>query len=116
MSLNAIEIERCRAEIGATARAMLSGECSYISGARAICGLFQGARVDGFAEPFLRFVAINSETDAVPVGTAIARWHPDAKIKHQAEWDEAESYAKAIGEPACRAAVIWVDEHPTYGN
>ncbi|EJU10840.1 hypothetical protein LH128_21800 [Sphingomonas sp. LH128] len=78
--------------------------------------MFQSARVDGFAEPFLRFVVINSETDAVPVGTAITRWHPDAKLKHQADWDEAESYAKAVGEKACHDVVLWVDLHPTYGS
>lgn len=116
MSLNAIEIEQCRARIGATAKAMLSGECSYIEGARTICGLFHDARVDQFAEPFLKFVAINSETDAVPVGRFLAQWNSEAKMKYQAEWGEAESYAQAAGEQACREAIVWVEQHPTYGS
>ncbi len=116
MSLNAIDIEQSRERIGAAAKAMLSGECSYIEGVRTICGLFQKARIDQFDEPFVTFVAIDSETDAVPIGRFREQWHPDAKIKFEAEWSKAESYARSVGEPACQATVAWVERHPTYGS
>jgi hypothetical protein len=116
MSLNAIDIEQSRERIGMTAKAMLSGECSYIEGVRTICGLLPGARIDQFAEPFVTLVAVDSETDAVPVGRFRELWHPDAKIKFEAKWNEAENYAKSVGEPACRAAIAWVERHPTYGS
>jgi len=54
MSLNAIDIEQSRERIGAAAKAMLSGECSYIEGVRTICGLFQKARIDQLTSPLLR--------------------------------------------------------------
>lgn len=76
---------------------------------RTIRGLFPRARIDQFAEPFVTFVAIDSETDAVPVGRFRELWHRDAKIKFEAEWSEAENYAKSVGEPACRAAIAWVE-------
>ncbi|MBB5699172.1 DUF2489 domain-containing protein [Sphingomonas yantingensis] len=116
MSLNAIDIEQARERISVMANAMLSGDCSYIEGVRTICGLFQRARVDRFAEPFITFVAIDSETDAVPVSKVREQWHSDAKVKFETEWNEAESYAKLVGEPACRAAIAWVRQHPTYGS
>jgi hypothetical protein len=116
MSLNAPEIERCRAQIVATAEAMLSGDCSYVEGVRAICGLLRNARIDPFDEPFVTFVAIDSETDAVPVGRLREQWHPEAKVRLQDEWNEAETYARSLGEPACRAAIAWVERHPAYGS
>ena len=116
MSLNAIDIERSRERIGTTANAMLSGECSYIEGVRAIYGLFEEARIDGFAEPFVTFVAIDSETDAVPIGRFLEQWHPDAKLKFATGWIEAENYARSFGEPACRATIAWVEQHPVYGS
>lgn len=116
MSLNGIDIEQTRERIGVAAKAMLSGECSYIEGARTICELFQRARIDQFAEPFVTFVAIDSETDAVPVAKVREQWHPDAKIKFETEWSKAESYAKSVGEPACWATIAWVERHPTYGS
>ena len=116
MSLNAIDIEQSRAKISATAKVMLSGECSFIEGVRAICGLFKRARIDQAAEPFVTFVAIDSETDAVPIGAVREKWHPEAKLKLAAEWNDAERYAKLTGEPACREAITWVEQHPTYGS
>jgi hypothetical protein len=116
MGLESIDIEQCREKIGATARAMLSGECSYIEGARVICGLFHRARIDQFTEPFIRFVAIDSQTDAVPIGKYRDQWHPEAQIKFETEWNEAENYARSVGEPACRETIAWLGLHPTYGS
>ncbi len=81
MSLNAPEIEQCRQAISAMAEAMLSGDCSYIEGVRAIFGLLKDAHIDQFDEPFVTFVAIHSETDAVPVGKFREQWHPEAKVR-----------------------------------
>jgi len=116
MSMNAIDIEQSREKIGMTAKAMLFGECSYIESVRTICGLLPGARIDQFAEPFVTLVAVDSETDAVPVGKSRELWRPDAKVKFEAKWNEAENYARSVGEPACRAAIAWVERHPTYGS
>jgi hypothetical protein len=116
VSINAPEIERYRQQISATAQAMLSGDCSYIEGVRAMRGLFESGHVDQFEEPFVAFVAIDSETDAVPVGRFREQWHPDAQMRFAEAWGEAEAYARALGEPACRAAIAWLKLHPTYGS
>ena len=111
-----MDIEQSREKISATAKAMLLGERPYIEGIRVICGLLQRARVDRFADPFVTFVAIDSETDAVPVGRLREQWHPDAKVKLKAEWNHAENYAASVGEPACRATIAWIEQNSTYGT
>jgi hypothetical protein len=114
MSINAPYIEQMRASIIDVAQRMLAGQLPYIEGTRAICGMLSDARLAILEEPFVSFTAIDSETDAVPIGDVRERWHPDAKIKLAAEWERAELYAKSIGEPVCRAAIAWLDAHPTF--
>ncbi len=91
---------------------MLDGKISYIEGSRLICGLLEPARLERLEAPFVTFVAIASETDAVPVGAVRDRWHPDARIKFAKEWAKAEQYAKAIGEAACQDTIAWLTAHP----
>lgn len=112
MSINFAEIEQARARIVDTAQEMLAGRISYIEGTRAICGMLNAARLDQLQDPFVNFTAIDSETDAVPVGDVRERWHPDARLKLAAEWDSAEVYARSIGEPSCKAAIAWLDANP----
>ena len=116
MSLNALDIEQSRERISATAKAMLSGECSFIEGSRRIVGLLHRARIDQLMEPFVAFVRIDSETDEVPVGRFRNEWHSEAKAKLQAGWEAAENYARTYGEIPCREAIAWIEQHPTYGS
>ncbi len=76
--------------------------------------MLDSARLDRFEEPFVAFVAITSETDAVPIGELRERWHADARTKLEPEWAKAEQYAKDVGEPACREAVAWIAAHPSW--
>lgn len=70
------------------------------------------AKLDSFDKPFIIFVGIADETDEVPVGDLRGRWHPEAKTKLASKWAEAESYAKKLGQAACRDAVTWLAAHP----
>lgn len=114
MSIDAPYIEQMRAKIIDTARRMLAGQLSYIEGVRGICGMLSDAQLDNLEEPFVGFTAIDSETDAVPIGDIRERWHPEVKIRLAAEWEQAELYAQSISEPACKAAIEWLEAHPTF--
>jgi hypothetical protein len=114
MSINDAYITQMRQRIAATAEGMLSGQCSYIDGARRINDMLDSARLDRLEEPFVAFVAITSETDAVPIGELRERWHADARTKLEPEWAKAEQYAKDVGEPACREVVAWITAHPSW--
>jgi hypothetical protein len=77
-----------------------------------VCDLIEPAHLERNEQPFILFLVVASETDAVPVGALRERWHPEAKIKLEKEWADAEQYAKTSGEPACHDALKWLAEHP----
>lgn len=112
MSINFDHIVQSRTEIADTAQAMLDGKLAYIEGCRLICSLLEPARLERLEKPFVVFVAVESETDTVPIGGARERWHPDAKHRLAQDWENAEQYAKTFGEAACRDAIAWINENP----
>ena len=93
---------------------MLDGECSYIEGSRRILRKLEGARIDGQLEPFVTFIAIDSETDAIPVGTQLEHWADAAITRFRADWDAAEAWAKDYGEAACRETIAWLEDNPIH--
>lgn len=97
--------KHARNKITSTAKAMLDGEISYIEGSRIILRLLRTAQVPILEKPFITFVGIESETELVPIGDALARWHPDAVIRFEQEWANAEVWAKVVGEPACKEII-----------
>lgn len=84
---------------------MIAGTLSFIEGSRIVNRLADTAGFDRLSKPFVAFVAIVSETDAVPVGSVRDLWHPKAVAKHDDDWAKAEVWAKQHGEPACREAL-----------
>ncbi len=93
--------ELARAKIAETLKLMLAGQVSYIEGARIVNGWSHTSGYDRLSEPLVTFVAIESETDAVPIGEVRERWAADAVAKHLAGWERSEAWAKQYGEPAC---------------
>jgi len=91
-----------RAKLVRALRQMLDRELSFIEGSRIVSGLVEKAGYDPLSEPFVRFVAIDSETDAIPVGKVRDLWHQDAVAKHAKGWTESEAWARQLGEHACR--------------
>ena len=99
------DTEIARTKITETLNLMLAGRLSYIEGARTVNGWSNKSGYDTLSGPFVTFVAIDSETDAVPIGEVRERWAPDAVAKHIAEWEQSETWAKQYGEPACHEAL-----------
>jgi hypothetical protein len=99
------EKQRTRLKIVETLECMLAGELSFIEGSRALSSLLHFADVDRMSEPFVTFVAIDSETDDMPLGDVKALWSKEALDNHAAEWRQAEDWARRIGEPASRDAL-----------
>src|ERR1700722_9284950 len=112
MSINLEYIAQARTEIAEVCQTMLGGTLSYIEGSRLVCQLLKAANLEQLEPPFVTFVAISSETDNVPVGKFRDQWHPEAKIRHAQEWENAEQYAKNTGEAACRSVLAWLSVHP----
>jgi hypothetical protein len=87
-----------------TARAMLAGRITFIEGARRISTLRFKADLE-WDPDVLPFVAIDSETDALPVGDVQSHWNSEALAKLQPEVASAETWARDMGWPHCGALV-----------
>jgi hypothetical protein len=98
-------IAMARLDIAATARAMLNGELSFIEGGRRIAMLRLYADLPEFDADLMAFVAIDSETDALPFGEVRLLWNPDALARMQPEIDRSERWARDVGEKHCRRLV-----------
>jgi len=99
-------IERSRERLVETARAVLRGELGVIAGARAINRLRQEVVADPFDPDFLRFVAIDSDTDHLPVEAAErARWDAAALAAKEAEIVEAEEHWREAAREGCQRLI-----------
>jgi hypothetical protein len=96
--------DRARREIAKSAAAMLDGSLSIVEGARQVCRLRFAAELDSDPD-IMKFVGIDSETDAYPMGEVRKLWNPDALDKLQPKIDEAEQWARRIGTAACENLV-----------
>jgi hypothetical protein len=92
--------EDARKEIGRRARAVLTGEFSYLEAARKIFSLKHVADLD-FDPDVIRFTAIYSNTDALPLGEVRKYWQPQALEKLQPEIERMEQWAQEYGRSAC---------------
>lgn len=84
----------------AIARDILSGQKDILLGARELNSLRFTVGVPEDDPDFLCFVGIDSETDALPLGTARSMWARDALEKKDAEIDRARNWAREVGQAA----------------
>ena len=91
--------EEARVEINRTARAVVSGAISYIEGARRISSLRFPADLETDPDVTL-FVAIDSETDALPLGAARAYWSQAALKGLEPEIERSEAWARKLAHSA----------------
>jgi hypothetical protein len=101
MSTNA-DNKWSRRQIAETAEALMAGHISFIEGGRKISQLSWAAdlRDDPDVVPF---IAIDSETDTLPVDENVRRlWAASALEKLQPEIEKAEAWARTIGLRHCQ--------------
>ncbi|WP_143151683.1 hypothetical protein [Burkholderia ubonensis] len=63
-----------RRQVVSTAQAMLDGQLSFLIGSRRLASLRHEANAAADDTDFLVFVAIDSETDALPLGAPREHW------------------------------------------
>jgi hypothetical protein len=105
MSWNETEILTARCAILKAAQDILAGTLTCIEGARRIVATAPAARLHERDVDLLPFVAIDSETDALPFGEMRKHWQPAALAMLQSEIDEKEAWARKFGEAHCRNLV-----------
>jgi hypothetical protein len=91
-----------RQKVARIAQDLLDGRVDIIAGARQISALCGGHVGLGEFDPdFLTFIAIDSETDDLPVGQTRQYWAPDSLAKKDEEIARCEAFYR---EPAREAA------------
>jgi len=112
MSLPEIIAFSNRQKIVAIARELLAGRLGVIEAARQI-DAFRGDRVglDEFDPDFVTFLAIESETDALPLGETRSHWAADALAQKDLEIARCEDLYRAQAlEAASHLVARFADE------
>ncbi len=94
-----------RERVVATARSMVDGSFSFLEGARTLSALRHDAAVREDDSDFMTFVAIDSETDDLPIGAIRQHWSQEALDKLDPEIKEAEEWARKVGLEACESLI-----------
>jgi hypothetical protein len=97
-------LDSVRRKVVETAQAMLGGETTYLSGSRLLAALRHEAGMENDAD-FMIFVAIDSDTDHLPLGPVREFWDKFSLEKLQPEIDGAEAWARTHAEPSCAKLV-----------
>jgi hypothetical protein len=94
-----------RRRVAEIADQMLGGKLGVIEGARLLSGLRHAVEVADNDPDFVVFVAIDSETDHLPVGGQRQLWNAEALKRKDSEIARAEAEAKEDSIEACRNLV-----------
>lgn len=89
-------------EIRRQVTAFLNGEARPVETAVALFGYHDDSiEPAALRDALLAFVAVASETDAIPLGDRRALWHPDVREAEDRKHDAAQAWAHPIVEQAC---------------
>jgi hypothetical protein len=100
-----------RQQIVSTARAMLNGQLSFLLGSRALAPLRSQNDATRYDQDFLVFVAIYSQTHALPLDAIHEHRDQHASARLKPEIEEAEQWASTVGANACRSIIARFSEH-----
>lgn len=81
---------------------MLNGDLSFFEGAIQVCSLRFSVGIPEFDPDLLVFVAIETETDHLPLSHVQHRWSNDALQRRQPEFEKTENWAKEVANQACQ--------------
>lgn len=94
-----------RAKVVEAAQAILDGTSGIIEGARRLNALRAAMGIHHLDEDFVGFVAIDSETDTLPIGEVRKRWNKEALIQKDREVEEGERLYRDGALEGCRRLI-----------
>ncbi len=87
------------------ARNILAGGIDVLDGSSKIASLRGELDIDLDDDDLMAFVAVESETDALPVGAEALNWSPEALARKQPELERARSWAIDVVREPCQNLV-----------
>lgn len=98
-----VQLQRRR--VADLARRILDGQIDVLEGAREIVRLRFEIDVDPDDNDVAAFVAVESETDHLPVGAEKASWSPDALKRKEPELECSREWAYRVVQEECKNLV-----------
>jgi hypothetical protein len=100
-------------EARSIAQAFLRGDTPPLETALALSPFYQLEHRADLEKPLQAFVAVASETDAIPLGERRTLWHPNVKALEDAKHDRAQDWARSIVARACEQLLAAIpDRNP----
>jgi len=109
-------VDSARRQVVETAQAMLDGRLSFLAGSRRLAALRDEVDVASSDADFATFIAIESCTDALPVGEVRQYWSAEALARLEPEIQSAQAWAAGVGSDACRSLIAQFGESPSTGQ
>jgi hypothetical protein len=98
-------VDNQQAKVVEIASKMIDGQIGIIDGSRQLSGLYHSVSNLSFDEDFIVFVAINSETDNLPIGSERQYWADSALAMKDEEIKNAELLYKEHALAACKKLI-----------
>lgn len=96
-------VDKKRRRVGEVAKAMLYGSVDYLEGAIELSSLRFEVEAPEDDPDFIKFVAIASEVDHLPIGPVRQYWSSEALQRHEHEIQESIEWAKNLSLTHCMA-------------
>jgi hypothetical protein len=94
-----------RRRVGELARQILAGEIDVLDGSRKIAALRFEVEVEERDQDFIPFVAVESETDHLPIGVEAVNWSDEALVRKELELKQAREWAMETVHTECASLV-----------
>ena len=98
-------------DVVSLARNILGGELGVVAGARRLCWMYREVGVEVNDPDFVFFVAVNSETDHLPLGEVRKLWNPEALRVKDAELAAYEARKRDEAFEICRRLILRYESH-----
>ena len=98
-------VASARQQAANVAAGILAGTIPVLEGSFKLSALRHEVEVESNDKDFLVFVAISSETDALPVGEVRKHWSAEALARLQPDIQSATAWAMQLAVPACQSIV-----------
>jgi len=98
-------VQKQRARVGEVAKGMLDGSIDYLEGARELSSLRHQIEVQDGDQDFIVFVAVDSETDNLPIGKPRQFWSKGSLERLEPEIQKAIEWAKKVSLEQCKSLV-----------
>lgn len=96
-------IQKHRQRVGEIAKGMLAGTIDYLDGARKISTLRHAVEAPQDDPDFSAFVAVDSETDNLPIGEPRQYWAKESLERLEPEVQKAIKWAKNVSWEQCKS-------------